>query len=66
MGLVKWQRHGCCSSVCGIAVQGVYSATRKDFFQAIEEAMISLCNSLELMALSDSSESAKDETLLLK
>ena len=48
--------------MCGIAVQGVYSARRKDFFQAIEEAMISLCNPRELMALSDLSESAKDDS----
>ena len=32
---------------------GVYSARGKYFFQAIEEAMISLCNPRELMALSD-------------
>ena len=66
MGLVKWQRHGYCSSVCGIAVR-VYSARRKDLFhKQFKKSLISFCNSLELVALSDSSESAKDENLLLK
>ena len=41
---------------------GVYSARGKYFFQAIEEAMISLCNPRELMALSDLCESAKDDS----
>ena len=41
---------------------GVYSARGKDVFQAIEEAMISLCNPRDPMALSDLSESAKDDS----
>ena len=46
---------------------GVYSARRKDpFHKQFKKSLISFCNSLELVALSDSSESAKDETLLLK
>ena len=40
----------------------MYSARGKYFFQAIEEAMISLCNPRELMALSDLGESAKDDS----
>ena len=71
MGLVKWQRLGCCGSLSGIAVQrrSEWRCILKDektFFKQFKKPLILFCNPQELMVYSDCNESAKDDTLLLK
>ena len=50
MGLVKWQRHGCCSSLSGIAVRRCILQEEKTFFKQFKKPLISFCNPRELMA----------------
>ena len=66
MRLVKWQRHGCCSSLSGIAVGRCILQEEKTFFKQFKKPLFYLCNPREVMAKSDFCESAKDDILLLK
>ena len=66
MGLVKWQRHGCCTSHSGTAARRCILQEEKTFFKQVKNQLISFCNPRELVASSDLNKSAKDDTLLLK